>query len=165
MSKYFSYKNQAFYDITLNYPMLPDDLVAVTQEKYLSLLTSMGKGCGVTRDLVATAPCPSAYHKLAEDDTWVDNRSIAEKRQQYLQSLKPLTRRQFKLVLLESNLLDQVEMTINSIPDTGLRARTKIEYEDAVSFERLNPTLNQLYSLMGLKESQVDALWEDGLKL
>ena len=165
MSKYFSYKNQAFYDITLNYPTLPDDLVAVTQEKYLSLLTSMSKGCGITRDLVATAPRPSAYHKLAEDDTWVDNRSIAEKRQQYLQSLKPLTRRQFKLVLLNNNLLDQVEMAINSIPDASTRMRAKIEYEDAVSFERLNPTLNQLYSLMGLKESQVDALWEDGLKL
>ncbi len=89
----------------------------------------------------------------------------AEKRERYLKSLVPLTRRQFKLVLLESNLLDQVEMAINSIPDATLRMRAKIEYEDAVSFERLNPTLNQLYSLMGLKESQVDALWEDGLKL
>ena len=89
----------------------------------------------------------------------------AEKRQRYLQSLKPLSRRQFKLVLLENNLLDQVEMAINSIPDATLRMRAKIEYEDAVSFERLNPTLAQLYKLMGLKESQVDALWEDGLKL
>ena len=88
-----------------------------------------------------------------------------KKREIYLNSLKPLSRRQFKLVLLESNLLDQVEIAIDSIPDASTRMRAKIEYEDAVSFERLNPTLNQLYSLMGLKESQVDALWEDGLKL
>lgn len=91
--------------------------------------------------------------------------TVAEKRQRYLHSLKPLTRRQFKLVLLENNLLDQVEMAIDSIPDASTRMRAKIEYEDAVSFERLNPTLNQLYKLIGLKESQVDTLWEDGLKL
>lgn len=165
MSKYFSYKNQAFYDITLNYPTLPDDLVAVTQEKYLSLLTSMSKGCGITRDLVATSPRPSVYHKLAEDDTWVDNRSIAEKRQQYLQSLKPLTRRQFKLVLLSNNLLDQVEMAINSIPDASTRMQAQIEFEDSTMFERLNPTLLLLYKAMGIIESKLDSMWEEGLKL
>lgn len=165
MSMHFSYKNQAFYDTTFHYPSLPDDLVAVGQEKYLTLLKSMGDGCGITKDLIATAPRPSTYHKLADDDTWVDTRTAAEKRQQYLQSLRPLTRRQFKLILLENNILDQVEIAINSIPDVTLRTKAKIEYEDAVTFERLNPTINYLYKLIGLKESQVDALWEDGLKL
>lgn len=94
-----------------------------------------------------------------------DHLSVEEKRKNYLAALMPLTRRQFRLVLLENNLLDKVELVINSIPDVVLRTRAKIEYEDAVSFERLNPTLNQLYGLMGLKESQVDALWEQGLKL
>ena len=144
---------------------MPDDLVAVTQEKYLSLLTSMSKGCGITRDLVATSPRPSAYHKLAEDDTWVDNRSIAEKRQQYLQSLKPLTRRQFKLVLLSNNLLDQVEMAINSIPDASTRMQAQIEFEDSTMFDRLNPTLLMLYKAMDISESKLDSMWEEGLKL
>ena len=90
---------------------------------------------------------------------------LEQKRKIYLQGLKPLSRRQFKLALMENNLLVSVETAINSIPDENVRMRAKIEYEDGISFERLDPTLGQLYKLMGLKESQVDALWEDGLKL
>ena len=114
----------------------------------------------ISRDMIPLTP--EELDRIINPD---DHLSVEEKRKNYLASLKPLSRRQFKLVLLNNNLLDQVEMAINSIPDATLRMRAKIEYEDAVSFERLNPTLNQLYGLMGLKESQVDALWEDGLKL
>ena len=89
----------------------------------------------------------------------------AEKRERYLKSLVPLTRRQFKLVLLESNLLDQVEMAINSIPDASTRMQAQIEFEDSTMFERLNPTLLLLYKAMGISESKLDSMWEDGLKL
>ena len=89
----------------------------------------------------------------------------AEKRERYLKSLVPLTRRQFKLVLLESNLLDQVEMAINSIPDASTRMQAQIEFEDSTMFERLNPTLLMLYKAMGISESKLDSMWEDGLKL
>lgn len=88
-----------------------------------------------------------------------------EKRKIYLQTLRPLSKRQLKLILLENNLLEAVENTINQIPDELAKAKARIEYEDGIVFERLNPTLNQLYKLMGLKESQVDAMWEDALKL
>lgn len=133
-------------------------------------LNTDGKVHGFNSDGSQDAFITSVMRPLTEEERHrhenpLDYMTAEEKRAIYLKKLKPLTRRQFKLVLMENNLLNQVEMAINSIPDTGLRARTKIEYEDAVSFERLNPTLNQLYSLMGLKESQVDALWEDGLKL
>lgn len=164
MSILFSPSKQTFYDTIFTYKDLPEDAVALSVEKYKELLSYRSKGCIINSDLSPSLPPPSPFHKFI-DGVWIDNRTIVEKRQQYLQTLKPLTRRQFKLILMENNLLEQVEMVINSIPDATLRMRAKIEYEDAVSFERLNPTLAQLYKLMGLKESQVDALWEDGLKL
>ena len=83
----------------------------------------------------------------------------------YLASLKPLTRRQFKLVLLENGLLDKISETIAKITDETLRMQIQIEYEDSITFERDNPSLIQLYKLLGLKESQVDRMWEQALKL
>lgn len=83
----------------------------------------------------------------------------------YLASLKPLTRRQFKLVLLEYGLLYKISDAIAKITDETLRMQIQIEYEDSITFERNNPSLIQLYKLLGLKESQVDSMWEEGLKL
>ena len=120
---------------------------------------------GSQDNFITTSMRPMSVDEIYRHENPLEFMSAVEKRAIYLKKLKPLTRRQFKLVLLENNLLDQVEMAIDSIPKAVLKVRAKIEYEDAVSFERLNPTLNELYSLMGLKESQVDALWEDGLKL
>lgn len=88
-----------------------------------------------------------------------------EKRQRYLENLPAITKRQFKLILLEYKLLDKVQTVIDSIPDENDRMKAQIEYEDAQTFERLNPTINSLYSAMGLKESEVDTLWEKALKL
>lgn len=91
--------------------------------------------------------------------------TMEEKRADYLASLKPLSRRQFKLILLEYNLLDKVMPSIDLIEDPKLKAKVLIEWEDSAAFERTNPTINALFPLMGLKESKVDALWEEGLKL
>ena len=89
----------------------------------------------------------------------------AEKRERYLKSLAPLTRRQFKLVLVQHDLLDSVIKAIASIPDPVLKTRVTIEWEDSPSFERLNPTLLMLYKAMGISESKLDSMWEEGLKL
>lgn len=88
-----------------------------------------------------------------------------QKRQHYLENLAPITKRQFKLILLEYDLLNKVQSVIDSIPDETARMKAQIEYEDAQTFERLNPTITSLYSAMGLKESEVDTLWEKALKL
>lgn len=88
-----------------------------------------------------------------------------QQREQYLFTLKPLSRRQFKLILLQHGLLDKVTAAIANISDNDLRARMQIEYEDSVTFERGNATLAQLYKVMGLKESQVDRMWEEAMKL
>ena len=89
----------------------------------------------------------------------------AEKRERYLKSLVPLTRRQFKLILLKYDLLDKVSEGLVKIEDKTLRMQAQIEFEDSTMFERLNPTLLLLYKAMGISESKLDSMWEDGLKL
>ena len=160
----FNESEQAFFDNELDYPNLPQDLVPVSDEDHWRLLNLINEGHYVFSDLTVSGPRPSLHHVM-ENGQWVDHRSTKEKREAYLKSMKPLTRRQFKLTLLNHNLLDKVDVVISALEDPVLKMRAKIEFEDSTTFERLNPTLNQLYSLMGLKESQVDALWEDGLKL
>jgi hypothetical protein len=85
-----------------------------------------------------------------------------QKRDLYLKSLKPLTRRQFKLALVKSGLnLSEIESKINELDNQELL----IEWEDATEFERLNPSLLLMCEVLELNESKVDELWEFGLTL
>ena len=83
----------------------------------------------------------------------------------YVKSLKPLTRRQFKLVLLENNLLEQVETLINSVEDATQRTRLQIEYSEATEFQRTSNSVKYMCNLLGLTEEQVNQMWEQGLTL
>lgn len=83
----------------------------------------------------------------------------------YVKSLKPLTRRQFKLALLENNLLEQVETLINSVEDATQRTRLQIEYSEATEFQRTSNSVKYMCNLLGLTEEQVDQMWEQGLTL
>ena len=91
--------------------------------------------------------------------------SDEEKRAQYLASLRPLTRRQFKLVLLENDLLDHIENAISAIADDKTRALIQIEYTEATEFHRMSESVIYMYTLIELTEVQVDAMWEYALTL
>lgn len=88
-----------------------------------------------------------------------------EKRAAYLDTLRPLTRRQFKLVLLENNMLTAVEDAINAISDPVLKARMQIEYIESTTFIRTSNAVIQMVGLLGLSDTQVDAMWEQALQL
>ena len=83
----------------------------------------------------------------------------------YVKSLKPLTRRQFKLALLENNLLEQVETLINSVEDVTQRTRLQIEYSEATEFQRTSNSVKYMCNLLGLTEEQINQMWEQGLTL
>ena len=88
-----------------------------------------------------------------------------QKYEQYLLSLKALTRRQFKLALLNEGLLNQVETSINNIEDTTERARMQIEYTEANEFHRTSEAVLTMITLLGLNEDQVNTMWEKALTL
>ena len=91
--------------------------------------------------------------------------SDQEKRDIFLRTLTPLTRRQFKLALLENDLLEKVETTIVNIPDLQLRKRMQIEYAESVEFERQSESVIAMCGMLDLSEDQVDQLWQQAMTL
>lgn len=66
----FSPSTQAFYDLSLNYPNLPDDLIEIDEDTHARLLTAINAGCHILPDLSLSTPKPSAYH-IWQDGKWV----------------------------------------------------------------------------------------------
>ena len=91
--------------------------------------------------------------------------SDEEKEQLRLNQFKPLTRRQFKLALLENNLLATVEQMIDSIEDQTLKTRIQIEYSESERFERTNDSVKYMLDVLNLTSEQVDQMWEQALPL
>ena len=79
--------------------------------------------------------------------------------------LRALTRRQFKLVLMQNNLLDAIESAIESIEDAALKAVIKIEYNEATEFVRRSRSVNFMSAMIGLTDEQLDAMWSQALML
>lgn len=92
--------------------------------------------------------------------------SEGEKYALYLKSLKPLARRQFRMVLVLNGYdLDEIKAQILEIADTHTRQLTLIEWEDASTFERTSSSLLMMAKLLELSDEQVDAMWEHALTL
>lgn len=88
-----------------------------------------------------------------------------QKYELYLATLTPLTRRQFKLALLENNLLETIETAINSIEDATLRTRIQIEYVEASEFRRTSESIAYMCQLLGLDNQQINTMWEHATTL
>lgn len=91
--------------------------------------------------------------------------SKAEKYQEYLKTLHPLTRRQFMLTLVENDLDEKVESAIANIEDAKQRKKISIEYRDAQSFERFSESVLSIAALIDLDEKQLNTLWENAMTL
>lgn len=91
--------------------------------------------------------------------------SATEVYKNYIKSLRPLTRRQFKLVLLDNDLLDQVETAIDSIQDLKDKTKMQIEYMEATEFKRDSESLLNMCKLLNLSEEQINTMWEHALTL
>ncbi|EPF6188636.1 hypothetical protein N5990_004098 [Acinetobacter baumannii] len=163
---FFSHSKQSFYDLTFEYADLPDDLVEINEEQHSELLQKISLGCYVFSDLTFSEPKPSPYHVMnIVKMEWEDNRTPEQKRIDYLLTLRPLTRRQFKLALLENGLLDLIEQRISEIEETQMRSRIQIEYTESFNFERNSESVLFMSTLLGLSEGQVDKMWEYAMTL
>ena len=114
-------------------------------------------------------PAPSKYHYL-ENGEWkitAENEAILENERYaaYQASLRPLTRRQFKLALLENGLLDQIENSISAIGDDKTRSLVQIEYAESTEFHRTSDSVAYMCQLLGLTNEQVDQMWEQAMNL
>ena len=161
----FSPSRQAFYDLTLGYTDLPDDLIAIDATQHLSLVGMINEGRIINPDLTYSEPRPSFYHTWNGSD-WVDLRDENEKEEDRLANFKPLTRRQFmRTMVLQGYDLDVIEGYLNQIEDKATRQLALIDWKESTEFQRLDGTLIMMSSLLGLTPEQVDAMWEVGLTL
>lgn len=156
----FSPSEQVFYDSSLNYQQYPDDLVEIDHEQHMLILGKINTGHYIFPDFSFSEKSPSAAHKFI-DGKWIDNRTAAQKRKAYLATLKPLSRRQFKLALLKNKLLNSLELAISEISDPELRSQYEIEYHELTVFERTNESVIQLLKLVNLNSKEIDLLWEN----
>ena len=81
------------------------------------------------------------------------------------QQLSSLTRRQFKLALLENDLLSTVEQMIESIEDPTVKARIQIEYSESERFERTNDSVKYMLGVLNLTSDKVDEMWRYAMTL
>lgn len=88
-----------------------------------------------------------------------------EKNLIYLQSLRPLTRRQFMLALLENDLDEAVETAIDNIQDAKQRKQMSIEYKDAQTFERFSASILTMATLINLDDESLNSMWQKALTL
>lgn len=154
----FSETNQAFYDVTIDYPELPSDLVEVTDEQHMQLLEKMNSGCIVFADLTCSEPKPTQYHTW-NGIAWVDLRTDEEKRAAYLASLPNLSKRQFNLYLYDNQKLDDINNLLANNP------RFKIEFDSTDTIVRTSSTVDAMIALLDWTDEQVDVMWEEALTL
>lgn len=91
--------------------------------------------------------------------------TASQRYQLYLSSLKPLSRKQFKLVLLDSGLLDGLELAISNIEDVTEKKRIEIEYIESTEFARTSESVKTMFALINQTEEQINELWEKALAL
>lgn len=91
--------------------------------------------------------------------------SETEKYEIYLNSLWPLTRRQFMHTLVQYEVEDELVNAINNIEDVKQRKMIKIDFETSQNFERLSESILFIFNLLNIEESKVNSMWEYGLSI
>ncbi|WP_151803178.1 hypothetical protein [Acinetobacter guillouiae] len=91
--------------------------------------------------------------------------SETEKYEIYLNSLWPLTRRQFMHTLVQYEVDDELVNAINNIEDVKQRKMIKIDFETSQNFERLSESILFMFNLLNIEESKVNSMWEYGLSI
>lgn len=162
MSIYFSESKQSFFLSELEYGDLPADLIEITQEQHVFALTKINEGCHVFSDLTFSKPKPTIYHTW-NGKNWEDHRTQDEKNEALIRSLRPLTRRQFMLSLVEFKLDEKIEIAISEIKNEKQRKRINIEYKESQTFERMNESVLYMFNLMDLNYSKINEIWMYGL--
>lgn len=91
--------------------------------------------------------------------------SEEEKEQLRLAQFQPLTRRQFKLTLLQYGLLETLEQAIANIEDLTLKTRIQIEYNESEKFERSNESVKYMLTLLERSDDEIDEMWRYAMSL
>lgn len=161
----FSLSKQAFYDATLSYQNLPDDLVEVNNLQHQEILNALNHGCIIFSDLTFSKIRPSQFHEWNGTD-WLDSRTNEEKLAYKRSKYPSLTRYQFLRCLLENGYKSSnIEAQILTIEDEFTRELTLLGFKEATNFVRTDDSILAMQSVLNFSDEQVDAMWEQALGL
>lgn len=108
---------------------------------------------------------PASQFDTWDGEKWLDQRTDDEKEAERLKQFASLTRRQFKLTLLENGLLETIESKINQIEDPKQKSRIQIEYLESEKFERQSESVIYMINMLELTVEQVDQMWLHAMSL
>ena len=160
----FSLETKSFYDLELNYPELPTDLVKITDEQHSELLKALNSGCIIFADLTYSDVKPSQFHEWNGTD-WLDSRTNEEKLAYKRSKYPSLTRYQFLRCLLENGYKSEaIETQILTIEDEFTRELTLLGFKEATNFVRTDDSILTMRYILGLSDEKVDEMWVSALK-
>jgi hypothetical protein len=161
----FSPSKQAFYDLTFDYEILPEDLIEIPHELHFELLEKINSGCIVFADLSCSEPRPTPYHQW-NGSSWVDNRTAEEKEAERLKQFTPLTRYQFFRALLEHGYKSaDIEARIQTIEDEYQRELVLLGWQSATNFVRTDESVLLMQNMLGWTDAQVEQMWTYAMNL
>ena len=163
---YFSIQDQLF-NMGFDVQEIDKNYTQVDKETYELFFSKVNSGCMVLsiEDQAFSPPKPSLTHTWNGDD-WVDSRIPEQIQEIELKALTPLTRRQFRMVLVLNGYdLDEIKAQILAIENIQTRQLTLVEWEDGNTFERTSSSLGMMANLLGLTDDQVNAMWKQALTL
>lgn len=91
--------------------------------------------------------------------------SEQQKQDKLTKSLRSLSRKQFKLALLDKWLLDALEDSISNINDTTTKRRIQIEYTESTEFVRTSEVIKTMFTLLNKTEEEINSFWQQALTL
>lgn len=108
--------------------------------------------------------------QYALDEGYVRDPLPEEERQAILEHLRRIPERvsprQLRLALIEQGTMpDQITSAIEAIPDETMKQKALIEWEYATFYERNNPTVSAIGSMIGLDEDGIDNLFIEADKI
>lgn len=109
---------------------------------------------------------PNSIYETWLDNVWVDQRTEEKIISDEIAILPPLTRRQFRLALVQNDFdLSYVEEKIKSIDDKKQQQIIQIEWEDAQTFERTSTSLKVMADILELDDKKINELWKHAMTL
>ena len=109
---------------------------------------------------------PKSIYETWSDNAWVDQRTEEKIISDEIALLPPLTRRQFRLALVQNDFdLSYVEEKIKSIDDKKQQQIIQIEWEDAQTFERTSTSLKVMADILDLDDQKINELWKHAMTL
>ncbi|MBJ9373712.1 hypothetical protein [Acinetobacter sp. TGL-Y2] len=109
---------------------------------------------------------PNSIYETWSDNAWVDQRTEEKIISDEIALLPPLTRRQFRLALVQNDFdLSYVEEKIKSIDDKKQQQIIQIEWEDAQTFERTSTSLKVMADILELDDKNINELWQHAMTL